>query len=509
MMAYKIAAAIDIGSSAVRMEITEKKKSGVKQLESLQSPLYLGHDTFTENRISFQKIDRLCAILNSYKETASQYGVEKIKTVATTAFREAENIEYILDLIKLRTGLKVRVLDDPEEKTIIYREILRRDSNLNNDAVISYVGTGSLGIAVLEDSLIKFTQNIRIGSLKLSEILEPVEGYTKKFHMIIEQYISTYVDVLKNLVDIPDKTEFIASGKEIDLIAHLLGLEIVDNFFNIPKDDFNAFYDTIKNMTPNQISDEYGLSMERAEILLPSAAVFKTLMEFSKSESLTGCNITMCSALVYEDLYPNKFVKVNAQFDKSILNSAFYTATRFKYDKNHIDAVLEYSTVIFDAFDEVHGLDSRSRILLQVACILHDCGKYINLREHYNHSYDLIKRLDLPGLNTRERLIVANVSKYHSESIPLNEHYNIRELYPGERVLVGKLSAIIRLGDALDKSHLQKCRNLRSEFENGTLTIFAQIDREATLEEWAFNQKSGFFNEVFGIEALLQLEREI
>ncbi|MBN2884282.1 MAG: HD domain-containing protein [Clostridia bacterium] len=508
-MAYKIAAAIDIGSSAVRMEITEKNKSGTKQLEFLQSPLYLGHDTFTEKRISFTKIEKLCAILNSYKETAAQYGIETIKTVATTAFREAENIEYILDLIKLRTGITVRVLDDPEEKTIIYREILRREDHLQKDTVISYVGTGSLGIAVLEDGLIKFTQNIRIGSLKLSEILEPVEGYTKKFHMIIEQYISTYIDVLKNLIEISEKTQFIASGKEIDLIAHLMNLDITENFFEIPKEDYINFYNSIKNLTPNQISDTYGLSMDRAEILLPSAAVFKILMDFSKSEKLTGCNINMCNALVYQDLYPNKFDKVNTRFDQSILNAATFTAIRFKYDKKHIEAVFNYSTAIFDAINEVHGLDSRSRLILQVACILHDCGKYINLRDHYNHSYDLIKKLDLPGLNTREQLIIANIAKYHSEMIPLTEHANISELSPDERVLVGKLSAIIRLGDSMDKSHLQKLKKVTTEFTGNTLLITVEVVREATLEDWAFKQKADFFTEVFGVQAILRVERNI
>lgn len=508
-MAYKIAAAIDIGSSAVRMEITEKNKDGINQLEFLQTPLYLGHDTFTEKRISFAKIEKLCAVLNSYKDIAAEYGIDSIRTVATTAFREAENIEYILDLVKLRTGINVRVLDDPEEKTIIYREILRREDRVQKNAVISFVGTGSLGIAVLEDGLIKFTQNIRIGSLKLSEILEPVEGYTKKFHMIIEQYINTYIDVLKNLIKIPDHSAFIASGKEIDLIAGLMGLSVTDNFFEISRDDYLSFYDSIKNLTPNQISDTYNLTMDRAEILLPSAAVFKILMDFSTADKLTGCNINMCNALIYKDLYPNKFDKINTWFDKSILNSATYTAERFRYDKRHTDAVLDYSTDIFDAIRDVHGLDSRARLLLQVACILHDCGKYINLKEHYNHSYDLIKRLDLPGLNTRERVIIANIARYHSEMIPLPEHDNISELGPYERVLVGKLSAIIRLGDAMDKSHMQKLRKTSTEFKDNILTINASVTREATLEDWAFSQKADFFTEVFGIQTKLLIERSM
>lgn len=508
-MAYKIAAAIDIGSSSVLMEIAEKKKSGVKCLEFLQSPLYLGHDTFSIGKISFEKIELLCSILNSYIKIASQYGITTIETVATTAFREAENKEYIIDLVRLRTGITVRVLDDPEEKTIIYREMLRRDEGSWKNTVISYVGTGSLGIAVMEKGLIKFTQNIRIGSLKLSEILEPVEGYTKKFHIIIEQYISTYTDVLKNLLSLNRKTEFVASGKDIDLIAELLDAVIEDNFFNITKKDYMDFYDSIKTLTPKQISDMFNLPPDRAEILLPSAAVFKILMEFSKSDTLTGCTINMCDALVYKKLYPNKFDKVNSRFEKSILNSALFAARRFRYDRNHIAAVFDYSTAIFDSIKEVHGLNEREKLLLQIACILHDCGKFINLREHYNHSYDLVKKLDLPGINTHERIIIANVSKYHSELVPRAEHENYMQLNSKDRVLVAKLSAIIRLGDALDKSHKQKFTEIETVFSENSLIIKAPAGGEAALEEWAFRQKAEFFNDVFGIHAKLQVERTI
>lgn len=508
-MDYKVAAAIDIGSSAVRMQIAEQDKPGVKPLEFLQSELYLGHDTFTHGKISFEKIERLCEILNSYKDAASDYGVSEIDTVATTAFREAANREYLLDLVKLKTGIGIRVLDDLEEKSIIYREILRRDESSWKNTVISYVGTGSLGIAVLEKGLIKFTQNIRIGSLKLSEILEPVEGYTRKFHMIIEQYINTYIDVLRNIVPVKVRTEFVAAGKEIDLIASLMGAREKNNFFTIPKKDYIAFYDSIKELTPEQITNRFGLSYDRAEILIPSAAMFRILMDFSNADTLTGCNINMCDALVYKKLYPNKFDKVNTRFEKSTLNSAIFAARRFRYDKKHISAVFDYSTIIFDSISEVHGMGSRERLLLQIACILHDCGKFINLKGHYEHSYSLIKNLELPGLSTREISIVANISKYHSDTTPSPEHPNYALLTSGDRVMVAKLSAIIRLGDALDKSHLQKFTGMEARLEDNILRINATATSEATLEKWAFRQKAAFFNDVFGIHAQLQIEREI
>jgi exopolyphosphatase/guanosine-5'-triphosphate,3'-diphosphate pyrophosphatase len=93
--------------------------------------------------------------------------------------------------------------------------------------------------------------------------------------------------------------------------------------------------------------------------------------------------------------------------------------------------------------------------------------------------------------------------------IPLPEHDNISELGPYERVLVGKLSAIIRLGDAMDKSHMQKLRKTSTEFKDNILTINASVTREATLEDWAFSQKADFFTEVFGIQTKLLIERSM
>jgi len=89
------------------------------------------------------------------------------------------------------------------------------------------------------------------------------------------------------------------------------------------------------------------------------------------------------------------------------------------------------------------------------------------------------------------------------------EHENYASLAAEDRVLVAKLSAIIRLGDALDKSHLQKFREIDALYNNNELIITTKAGGEATLEEWAFSQKAEFFNEVFGIKAKLVIERTI
>ncbi|MBN2853024.1 MAG: HD domain-containing protein [Clostridia bacterium] len=506
-MAKKQVAVIDIGSSYIRMKIFEDKKSSIKELEHLEMPLYLGHDTFKDGQISFQRVDKLCDILNSYKKLANSYGLNKVHTYATTAFREALNKEYVIELVKLRTGIDIAILDDLEEKTMIYQEIKRILNGKIKNGVMTYVGSGSLGIAVVEKGLIKYSQNIRIGSLKLSEILEPVQGYTKKFHVIVEQYINTFIDVLGNFVKITKQNEFIATGKEISIIGKILGEQQGKRQFKISRNTYNNLYDTIKQLTSEQISEKHSISLELAETLIPSMAMFKILMDFSSADSFVGYDISLCDFIGFKELHPNKFKELTASFYEDVMNQARYIALRFSYDKNHAAAVLDYSLKIFDSIKEIHGLNDRHRLLLSVSCILHDTGKFLNLKSHYQHSYNVIRNLEIAGLSNEELEIIANISKYHSDFSPSIYDDNYKELSLENRMLVSKLSAIIKLGDSLDKSHLQKFSNLNIDFKENVLKVNCTFKEDITLEEWAFENKSVFFNNVYGIKALLLKER--
>ena len=123
---FNIASVINIGSNSLTMCTGQYTNGKIEILQELEYPMSLGKDTFSTGRVSFEKINKTCEILNKFIKSSTEYKVTKIKTVATTAVREAQNKDYVVDQIKLRTGLDVEVLDDSQEKTIIYKEIMRR-----------------------------------------------------------------------------------------------------------------------------------------------------------------------------------------------------------------------------------------------------------------------------------------------------------------------------------------------------------------------------------------------
>ena len=120
----KIAAVIDIGSNLLKMRICQLRKGEIVTLDRLQYPLNLGHEVFTGGKISFESLRELSSILHGYSDIMAEYGVDQYKVVATTALREAKNRAYVLDQLKIQNDMTVEVLEDSQEKTLIYSEIL-------------------------------------------------------------------------------------------------------------------------------------------------------------------------------------------------------------------------------------------------------------------------------------------------------------------------------------------------------------------------------------------------
>jgi len=107
-------AAIDIGASAIRMDIAELHPDGViRVLDSLKKGVQLGQEAFTQGHLSQETIRAACEVLRDFKKVMDTYGVVRYRAVATSAVRESSNSETFLDRLLMSTGLDVEVIDGP------------------------------------------------------------------------------------------------------------------------------------------------------------------------------------------------------------------------------------------------------------------------------------------------------------------------------------------------------------------------------------------------------------
>lgn len=514
-MQKEIVAAIDVGSHAMRMKIGELKSTGeFREIENFRRSAALGHDTFTNSKVSFESVDKVCGILKNFKNSMNDYGITTYKALATSAIREASNKEYIIDQIKLKTELNITVIDNPEEQFLTHKAIKHKLANyeemVNEGAVIVVIGAGSIQITMYKDGQLVSSQNVKMGALRIKEVIGTLENETLKYHKILDEYITVNLEGLDFFKSNRAFRHFIAVGGEIITIKKIVGLyeEETDQLETIPKNKFSELFSVVSGKSTEEISVDFDIKRERAEILIPSMMLFKKFIDNTTAETIIIPNVSLTDGIIrdiYEDL--NNLNKKDKAVEEIITN-ARVIAEKFEYNKAHCENVEKNALVLFDKLKKLHGLENE-RILLKIAAILHDIGKFIGLDMHYIHSYDLIRSLEIFGLSKEQMELIANISRYHSMDVPKEKDPNFMQLTERDRVLVAKLVAILRISDALDRSHKQKIEILFVKLKDKELIIRGVSKEASTLEEWTFKSKAIFFQEVFGITPILKIKHEI
>ena len=154
---------------------------------------------------------------------------------------------------------------------------------------------------------------------------------------------------------------------------------------------------------------------------------------------------------------------------------------------------------------KVHGMGSRERLLLQIAVQLHDCGKYISMGDVAECSYRIIMATEIIGLSTEERRVIASAVRYNTTEFVYYGNYDDGPGLDKERyLLVAKLTAILRLANAMDRSHYQKVQGLKAVLKDRELQVMIDSSRDISLELGLLKDKVNFFEEVFGIHLVLK-----
>jgi CHAD domain-containing protein len=122
-------------------------------------------------------------------------------------------------------------------------------------------------------------------------------------------------------------------------------------------------------------------------------------------------------------------------------------------DAEHSLHVAQLSLILFDRLRPLHRLGPAERDLLEYAAVLHDIGWREGQEAHHKSSFRMIMAEGRLPLEAGERVIVANVARYHRGALPAKGHKAYRALNAGERTVVDRLASILRVADALDASH--------------------------------------------------------
>ena len=504
-------AVIDIGTTSVRMAIAQVGPDGTMHLlDRLQQAVSLGKDTFTTGTIEPNTIEECAQGLKSFCKVLEEYDIapdsRHLRVVATSAFREARNREAALDRIYVATGLDVEIIDESEANRFTYLSIQPfldiAPFAKASDVLIIEVGGGSTDLLALRSKRVLFAQEYPLGSLRMRQMLEDYRTPPAHQREVIENHIKRTVDRIRETPLRPGHTQVFVMGGE----ARFAASQLVPDWdkqvlLELSVSSLEVFTRSVLERSVDELVRMYGLTYPEAETLGSTLLTYVRLAQALKLKGLFITSITMRDGVLAEMAAQGAWTD---EFVDQIVNSALTLGSRYHTDHAHAEHVEEICRQLFEALHDEHQLSPRHGLLLRIAALLHEAGMFVSNRSHHKHSMYLIANSELFGLGARDIRLTALVARYHRRATPEASHELYSSLEREERVTVAKLAAILRVADALDRSHAQRVRNLQIEMSDGQLVLTAPNVTDLTLEQLALQEKGQMFGQVYGLDVVLR-----
>lgn len=281
-------AAIDIGSNALRLLITNVIEQGdspavFKKSELVRVPVRLGEDAFLQREISERNIKRLVKTMQSFELLMQVYGVERYMACATSALREANNGQEVADRVREESGVNIEIIDGEREASIIASTDLR--DLIKEDRFYLYVdvGGGSTELTLFDRGNSVGSQSFKIGTVRiLSKLVDD----------------SIWEDIkewIKANVPQDGSVEIIGSGGNINKLHKMSGRKIGQPLSYVW---LNAEYHFLESMDYTQRILELGLNQDRADVIIPATKIFLNAAKWSKAKKIHVPKIGLADGMI-------------------------------------------------------------------------------------------------------------------------------------------------------------------------------------------------------------------
>ncbi|CAM3899355.1 MULTISPECIES: Ppx/GppA phosphatase family protein [Flavobacterium] len=288
MITIKKYAAIDIGSNAMRLLITNIVEQNGKPTQFNKSslvrvPIRLGQDAFTVGEISEENILRMVDAMKAFSLLMKVHKVEKYKACATSAMREAYNGNEISDLIKKKTDIKIELIDGKKEASIIAGSDLKQFINTEKTFLYVDVGGGSTEFSIFSEGKMITSKSFKNGTVRLLNNMVNEIVWVE-----IEKWIKKNTEPYHEIT-------LIGSGGNINKL-----FKMSEKHQDKPLSYvyLNSQYQKLNAMTYEDRIAELGLNPDRADVIIPATKIYLSAMKWSGARQIFVPKIGLSDGIV-------------------------------------------------------------------------------------------------------------------------------------------------------------------------------------------------------------------
>ena len=281
-------AAIDIGSNAVRLLICRAHQTAddivLKKEELLRIPIRLGEDVFINGNISDEKSNRLIKAMKAFKNVMELFDVEAFRACATSAMRDASNSAEVIAKIKSDSEIDIELLSGGDEARLIYENHIA--DHFSNDYAYLYidVGGGSTELTLYSKSKMVFSRSFDIGTIRYL------------FNQVSKETLTDFKQFIKYNTEEYQPIIAIGSGGNINKIEKILDKK---GSRSLTFEKISDLYDELKGLTIEQRMEKYGMKSDRADVIVPAAKIFMTVMKYAGIHRIVIPEIGLADGIIH------------------------------------------------------------------------------------------------------------------------------------------------------------------------------------------------------------------
>jgi exopolyphosphatase/guanosine-5'-triphosphate,3'-diphosphate pyrophosphatase len=506
-------AAIDIGSNSIHMVVAHAESDGrFRVLDRAKEMVQLGRRTLSTGRLPAESMDAGVRTLVAFHTLAVRQGVTRFKVVATSAVREASNGGDFVRRVHAATGLHVKVIPGREEARLIYQGVRQAIDLRDAPTLIVDAGGGSVELIVTDADAPAALHSLKLGVARLCEQFLRDDPPGPKALGRLSAHLAAQLDpVLERHTARGIRRVVGTSGTLLNLIAvagHLRGTPPDGhlNHFSVGAAEVSAVRRLVGRLDRAERLRIKGLDAKRVDLIIPGAYLADHILRSLGAAELTACTWALREGVLIDFIARHRRgIAEVERFADPRRRSVARFARHLGEEGPHGPQVARLALRLFDQLAEPLRLPPEARDWLEFAALLHDVGHHISHHQHHRHSYYLIANGDLLGFRREEIEVIALVARYHRKGPPKRADPEYGALPAAAQHVVRGLSALLRVADALDRSHYGVVRDVTVRRRGARLVLELRTDGDdAALELWDARERIALLRRLLGHDVTLR-----
>jgi exopolyphosphatase / guanosine-5'-triphosphate,3'-diphosphate pyrophosphatase len=484
-------AAIDVGSNSVHLLIGDITPEGhLEVIDRVKEMVRLGRRTFTTGLLSQDSMDLAVRVLAHFQRLVDIRQVDRMRAVATSAIREANNRDQFIARIRHETGIQVEVISGREEAQLVYRAAQHALGLENGPHLLVDLGGGSLELVLVQDQRPLWMKSAKLGAGRMAEgfLLSdpPTRAQCRQLESHFEQEIGEEMQAASRA----GVVRAIGTSGTINTLVAMARAARGEELGTLHGSSASAaeIARLCRKVTGASAATRMtlpGVDAKRIDQVHAAAMLADFVLQRSGANELVACGWAIREGMLLE--LAEAANRGAREIRRGSVNAL---ATRFAQQNLHGRQVASLALKLFDATASALELPESSQELLEYAALLHDIGHAIDHDRHNLHSYYLVKNAYLLGFEPVEIEMMALALRAHRKQSAQLDSPEWQALSTGKRRIARGMAAILRVADALDRSHRCVVRNIAVVYSPGQAQIQVGSGREkANLELWTCEKR--------------------